>query len=238
MKILEKKDNQITFEAEIEESLANAIRRYLNHVPTIAIKDVEIIKNGSPLYDETVAHRMGLIPIKNKSLKKDEKIILNLKSDKEGMVYSNLLKGDAEVIYGEIPITSLDKNQEIEIIAEVGEGIGKEHSKYSPGFMYYRNVCELTLDKKYLSEIKKIFPNLEVKEKGEKIIIKDDNKKSIGDTCEGLCEKNREKAEIKIEKNLIISLESFGQMEVKETFKKSVEELKKDLNEFSKKISK
>jgi len=61
---IEKKENKIIFKAEIEESLANAIRRYLNQIPILAIDEVEIIKNGSALYDEVVAHRLGLIPLK------------------------------------------------------------------------------------------------------------------------------------------------------------------------------
>ena len=63
------KNDQMTFEVEIEESLANLIRKYINHIPTIAVEDVEITKNDSPLYDETIAHRLGLIPLEiNKQL--------------------------------------------------------------------------------------------------------------------------------------------------------------------------
>ena len=64
MKIINKKNNQMTFSAEIDESLANAIRRYVDQIPILAIDEVEISKNDSPLYDETVAHRIGLIPLK------------------------------------------------------------------------------------------------------------------------------------------------------------------------------
>jgi len=45
MKVIDKKKNQITFSAEIDESLANAIRRYVGHIPVLAIDEVEIIKN-------------------------------------------------------------------------------------------------------------------------------------------------------------------------------------------------
>ena len=65
MKKIEKSENQIVFSAEMEETLANSIRRYINHIPTLAIDEVEISKNDSALYDETIAHRIGLIPIKS-----------------------------------------------------------------------------------------------------------------------------------------------------------------------------
>ena len=41
MKIIEKKDNQITFSAEVDESLANAIRRYVDQIPILAIDEIE-----------------------------------------------------------------------------------------------------------------------------------------------------------------------------------------------------
>ena len=64
MKSIEKKENQITFGADIDESLANAIRRYISEIPILAVEEIEIYKNDSPLYDETIAHRIGLIPLK------------------------------------------------------------------------------------------------------------------------------------------------------------------------------
>ena len=64
MKTINKKNNQITFTANIDESLANAIRRYIDQIPILAVDEVEISKNDSPLYDETVAHRIGMVPLK------------------------------------------------------------------------------------------------------------------------------------------------------------------------------
>ena len=42
MKIIRKKEKKLTFSAEIHNSLANAIRRYVYQIPIVAIDEVEI----------------------------------------------------------------------------------------------------------------------------------------------------------------------------------------------------
>ena len=235
MEIINKKENQITFKADIDTSLANAIRRYVNQIPILAIDEVEIVKNGGALYDEVVAHRLGLVPLKmDKAIGNKGK--LKLVTKKEGMVKSKELKGNVDVVFEDIPITFLDKDQEIELIATTKEGIGNEHVKFSPGLMFYRNISEITMDKDFLEDVKKICPNANIKEKGNKIIIIDDQPKGILDICEGITDKIGKDTEVETKKELIISLESFGQMDVKDIFTKSVDILKKDLAEVSKKI--
>ncbi len=238
MKIIEKKPNQTVFSAELDETLANSIRRYLNQIPIMAIDEVEISKNDSPLYDETIAHRTGLMPLKSKSGNEKASGKLKLKVNKEGLVYSEELKGEPGVVYGRIPLTLLDKGQELEIVATTKMGKGNEHSKFSPGLMFYRNVVEITVDKSVYEEIKKICPNCEIKEKGQNIGILDNKKQEISDVCAGICKKHGKKAEIDYKKDLVITLESFGQMSVGDIFKKSIEILKKDLESLSKKIGK
>lgn len=238
MKIIKQKDLQLIFQAEINETLANAIRRYLNKIPLFAISEVEIHKNDSPLYDETIAHRLGLIPIKfDKTINQKNPAILKLKSSNEGMVYSEGLKGNVDVAFDKIPITLLNKGQELELITNIELGKGSEHSKFSPGTMFYRNISEIIADKQFKDEIKKSCPNIEIKEKGDKIIILDDKDKEILDVCEGICDAKNKKAEINIKPGLIITLESFGQLGKKEIFNESISYLKKDLLEISKKLS-
>ena len=237
MEKVEKKENQIIFRADIEESLANAIRRYLNQIPILAIDDVEIVKNGSALYDEVVAHRLGLIPLRmDKMISDKNKGKLKLATKKEGLVNSGELKGNVKVVYEDVPITFLDKDQEIELIGITKAGKGVEHVKFSPGLMFYRNVTKTKIDKNLLEEVKKICPNCNFEEKGDKIIITDDGTREVADIVEGIAKRADKKAEVEIEKDLVITLESFGQMDLKDIFGKSIDVLKKDLAEVSKKI--
>jgi len=238
MKKIEKTGNQLVFTAEINETLANSIRRYLNQIPVLAVDEVEISKNDSALYDETIAHRIGLIPLKMESSAKKKQGKLKLDVKKEGTVYSGDLKGSPFVVYKNIPITTLNNNKELQLVATVKAGKGSEHSKFSPGLMFYRNVIKIVLDKEFYGEIKKVFPNVEIQEKGNKITIIDNKKKEIADFCEGIANKNRKKAEINTKNELIITIESFGQMSVESIFKKSIETLKKDLASMAKEIGK
>jgi len=238
MELIEKKENQITFKTNINETLANAIRRYLNEILVLAIDEVEIYKNDSPLYDETVAHRIGLVPLRADGAI-DEKDVIKLKlSKKDGKVMSGDISGKVDVVYEGIPITTLDKGQELELVAEAKLGKGKNHAKFSPGLMFYRNISEVIMDKEFKEEIKKFCPNVEIKEKGDKIIIIDNKKQEVCDICEGICKEKGKRAETNVGDELIITIESFGQFEVKNMFKKSLEELKKDLAEVAKKIDK
>lgn len=235
MKLVNNKENQIVFEAEIEDSLANAIRRYLSQIPIAAIDEVEISKNDSPLYDETIAHRLGLIPIKmDKSFEKPVK--LKLASNSEGFVYSKELKG-ANIAYGEIPISSLKKGQELELSGTTKTGKGSEHSKFSPGLMFYRNIVNITLDPNCPAEIANICPQKILKADNGKVTVTDASKCDMCEACVDLCKKKKKgSVTLTPTKELAVTLESFGQLPVRDIFKKSIEALKKDLAEVSKKV--
>lgn len=235
MEKVNSKENKLVFKAKIEDSLMNAVRRYVFQVPVLSIDEVEISRNDSALYDETIAHRLGLIPIEKKGNKKELKLKLSVK--KEGIVYSKELTGDTKAVYGEIPITTLQKGQELDLVATAIYGKGVEHSKFNPGIIFYREVASVKPAKDCPSEIASTCP--------QNILINKDGKIEVEtplacDMC-GEClsfSESQKKEYITIEPTdeLLITVESFGQISPEDIFTNSIDALKKDLAEVTKKI--
>ena len=69
IKIINKSDNKIALTSDMNISMANALRRSVNYIPILAVDSLEISKNDSALYDEIIAHRVGLVPLKNEKLR-------------------------------------------------------------------------------------------------------------------------------------------------------------------------
>jgi DNA-directed RNA polymerase subunit D len=238
MKLINKKENQIKFQTEISESLANTIRRYVNQIPVLAIDDVEIERNDSALYDETVAHRIGLIVLKKeKSTNSKTEIKLQLNVKKEGIVYSGDFEGDTKVVYEKTPITILNKGQEMILTGFARIGRGEEHSKFSPGLIFYKNVFNLNIDKDCPKNIVDICPKKTLKFEGGRVVVENPEECDMCEACIDLCRKQgKENIKINPTRDLIITIESFGQISAEEILKQSVDILKRDLAEIGKKI--
>ncbi|MEK6875388.1 MAG: DNA-directed RNA polymerase subunit D [Nanoarchaeota archaeon] len=238
MKIIKNKEDQIIFGVEIEESLMNAIRRYVNEIPILAIDEVEIFRNDSAMYDETLAHRIGLIPLQmEKSFNDKNEVKLKLSSKKAGYVFSGELKGLIRIAHDKIPLVILNKDQELELIAKVKVGKGIEHSKYSPGMIVYRNFFSVKPNKECNIELlKQSCPKGVFKVEGNKLKISQEAC-DMCEECINACKENK-KGDIEIipEKELLITVESFGQITPKEIVLNSIKELKKDLESFSKQV--
>jgi DNA-directed RNA polymerase subunit D len=230
MKLIEKTPEKIVIRMDGNYSLANAIRRTFDEVPALAIDEVEIFENDSALYDEYIAHRLGLIPLKMVG-KMGKKTEIDLKLSKKGpcTVYSEDLVGGSEPVFGKIPITSLNKGQKIEIVATARMGLGTEHAKYSLGFCYYKHLFQVRSN----PEIDKIIGNskgLIKAEKKENFWICDLNGYEVTKISE--INKNY----IKDSEELLLFIESYGQINAEDLFKKAVEKFTDNLNEFEKSI--
>ncbi|MHB1868699.1 MAG: DNA-directed RNA polymerase subunit D [Nitrososphaerales archaeon] len=138
----------------VDRAYANAIRRMaISQVPTMAIDDVVILENSSVMFDELVAHRLGLIPLKTDlnryNLPEDCdcktplgcqkcRVLLVLDaeaSDKVRAVNSSDLVSedpDTKPIADTIPIVKLAPGQKIKLEAYARLGKGSEHAKWQP----------------------------------------------------------------------------------------------------------
>jgi len=234
---------------------ANLLRRTITEkVPTLAIEDVEFKSNDSVLYDEMIAHRLGMLPIstdlKTYNLQKDCKckgegcaqctVQLTIKEKGPKTVYASDLKSKdpkTKPIFPKTPIVKLLKDQKLEILATAILGQGKEHIKWSPALAWYKYQPSVTVNNqsKQLEKFKDKFPS-KIFDKNEKI-----NKQKIIDldlyeACDQVCEDI-----VKIEwdeNNIIFYVESWGQLTVKEIVKSACEIIDKDFEEFSDKFSK
>ena len=156
IEIIKEDKEKISFKTDISINLANAIRRSVLEIPVLAIDEVEFTKNDSALYDEIIAHRLGLTPLKredkggvDKCTCKGQgcsKCTINLKLSASGPceVSSDELRPKSKVVY-KMPITLLKEGQELELNAKARWGRAIEHSKYSPGLVFYRDLAEIKI---------------------------------------------------------------------------------------------
>ncbi len=231
MELINKNNHKISFIASMNISLANAIRRTVVEIPVLAIRECDFYKNDSALYDEMIAQRLGLVPLKNQKLKKGEIIELKMKAKgAEGGIY--VMSGELGdmVVFPDMPIVYLDKGQSIEIVARVGMGDGQEHAKFIPGLFYYKNLSKIKINKEgeSLIELSKIYP--EIFEFKDKLMVKDASKCEL-DT-EDL--KNYPGVEITFDNKLVFDIETWGQMSTTDIFLESCKTLKSNLSEVSK----
>jgi len=165
IRILEQKGDSIRFSLdETDPYLANALRRILiADLPKMAIEDVEFhlgpiraddgkeFESIAPLFDEIIAHRLGLVPIPTDLDLYEPKatcktcggegcptctIIYSINKRGPGMVYS----GDMEPIGdpklkppdAKIPIVELGAGQAMLVYATAVLGRGRDHAKWQP----------------------------------------------------------------------------------------------------------
>lgn len=201
VKILEEKDNTLRFLLKgTGHAYANALRRaMMAEVPVMAIEDVIIIENTSVLYDEVIAHRLGLIPIKTdldayvlpeecdcKSELGCSKCRASFTLEAEAvdepvMVYSSALQaeGDATPVSGGIPIVKLAPMQKLKIEAYARLGRGLEHAKWQPvSACAYKYLPKVTLNAENLAnpdEVIQVCPSdVYAQDPESKITIRDE----------------------------------------------------------------
>ncbi len=149
IKIIE--DNQKVFKFYIEgikTAHANALRRAaINSVNTFAIDTVTFYENTSPMFDEYIAHRIGLVPIITpaKGYKEDDEILFTAEATGPSTVYSKDLESsdkEVRVANENIPIIKLGKEQRLRVEGKARLGTALKHAKFQPGLVAMEPVKE------------------------------------------------------------------------------------------------
>ncbi|MEM4605710.1 MAG: hypothetical protein QW103_01590 [Candidatus Pacearchaeota archaeon] len=231
-----KTDDKEVLVLDLNLSLANAIRRSSFEIKTLAIKEVEFFKNDSVLNDEILAHRIGMIPLKNERLKEGEVIEIPLKYEakKEGEEILSQQLGKDLVAINDIPLVKLNKGQKVEFIARASLGNAKEHSRHLPGLIYYYTYKKINLnnDAKKNFSLVEVYPKIFTLENNE-VIVKNEWACDFEED-----DINFKNVEIKSTDKIVFVIESFGMMSTSDILRESVKVLDKNLNELKKELSK
>ena len=239
--------------------LINALRRTLiADVPKLAIEDVEFhlgsigtsednkeYESTTPLFDEIIAHRLGMIPIPTDLDLfefRDEceecggegcpncTVIYSLNKKGPCTVYSGDLnpvgESDLRVVDDLIPIVKLTEDQAILLYATAELGTTKEHAKWQPtsgvGYKYYPEV-EIDMDKCDMCE--KCIEECPVdilEEKDDEIVVTDIETCKLCRACEEACETDAVTVNGREDK-FIMRYETDGSLSAEDTMKKALE---------------
>ncbi len=272
IEVREMNDNFARFVlSDASPELANSLRRVLaSELPKMAIHNVEFhlgpimgedgkeFESVTPLFDEMIAHRLGLVPLPTYL---DE---FNFRSEcsckGEGcpsctVMYSLNKKGPCTVYSGDleplgsdkfrvrdefIPIVKLGPNQAILVYATAELGRGREHAKFqavqAPGYSYYPAIT-FNYDKFDASRFDvSCCPVRILEKKGGKIDVTDIEKCTL---CQA-CADSAPKGAIAVtgdETKFVFRFETDGSLSAASALSKAADILEKMSEELAKKVS-
>jgi DNA-directed RNA polymerase subunit D len=163
IRILHKRDNTLEFIIEgVDAAFVNALRRaFVSEIPAFAIDQVIFYSNTSPLYDEIISQRLGMIPLTTETTRYTpadqccedgcEKCSVTLSLSKEGpcMVRSgDFISEDSDVVpvYDNIPIVKLGNEQKLTLNAIARIGYARDHAKWQSALASYQHVPHITVN--------------------------------------------------------------------------------------------
>ena len=228
----------------------NTLRRIFGfEVPTMAISSVNFKQNSSALYDEIVAHRLGLVVLKTDLSsynipKKDAPegpathCTFSLKAIGPKTVYASDLKSSDSAIKPVHPdtiIVKLLENQEIEFVATAHLGFGNVHSKWSPGLVsyYYSPVIKVNNKAPSFKDSKSKFPKVIFNAKGE-IDVKKINTPGLIDACRDVDEEVLSITYKDPQSEFVFTIEPWGQLPVEVIVEEGIKQFNSYVDEFKK----
>lgn len=256
LKVLQKKGDKLVF--LLEEStpaFANALRRIMiSEIPVLAIEWVDFRENNSVLFDEMIAHRLGLVPLKFDPSKFNFKaeckcegkgcplcqVVFVIERKGPGTVHSSDMKSsnkDVKPTSPDFPIVELMENHSLKLEAVAELGIGRTHAKFQAANASYQNYPEIEIvDEAKAKKALSACPKDLIVIRGSHVVIKDPEACDICRICE---ESSEDGIKVKTDPSkFIFRVESISGLEPEYIVSKSAEILAEKASEFQKELKK
>ena len=223
----------------------NAVRRSaMQHTPCLAIEDVSVYENDSVMFDEFLAHRLGMLPVKTdiKAYKQDDTVKMVLEKEGPCTVYSKDIKSTdpkIEIMDKNIPITKLTAGQRLKVEMQAVMNCGKEHAKWQPAVIAYREIPDLVVSKECnaCGDCAKACPSGLLEMKGKVVSMDKMDECSLCGACVDSCKK--EALKLSFGKNgYLLVVEPTAGLDVKELVGGAVKALLEKSKDYAKALQK
>ncbi len=258
IQILASTEGEIRMVADsLNPQFANSLRRImLNEIPILAIDTIDFNSNDSVMYDEILAHRLGLLPLQfdRKAFNLTAECTCEGKGcsncqivfvlDKKGpcMVYAKDMKSAdpkaAFPLYPETPIVELFEGQKLKLEAVATLGFGKNHAKYQAARAFYRYYPVLEQKGKIEN------PEEVMKACAQRGIVVEDGKARVGPECDLSCRADKiakPEGSLKLSGDptrFIFNIESISSLSAQEVFLSALGVLRKKAKDFGRAVGK
>ena len=254
--VLEKTEDTLKLRVEdVRPGLMNALRRIIiAETPAMAIEEVVILENQSPIFDEIIAHRLGLVPLKtnyDQYVHPEEctcegvgchlcqaGFTMEVEAPEDGYIATtgDLKPQDPETIpvSDKIPIAKLAKGQRIVVEAYARLGIGQDHAKWQPvSTMAYKMIPSVKVDTGKCDGCKecvtacfrKVFEM-----QNEKAVVVDELNCTLCNLCVETCDVKAITVTYD-ENGFFVTIESTGALPPEKIFEKSFDVIRKKYEE-------
>ncbi len=241
VELISRTPEEIVFSVSgVKPQFVNSLRRCVFEVPALAVEKVTIFANDTPLFNEVLAHRLGLVPFrfpeemnfreecscKGKGCSLCEVFMVIDRTGPCVVKASDIKISNDEVkpAYPDIPIAELPEGGRLKLEAVAVLGTARQHAKWQVGLAYYRNLPVLKEAPEKPERFLNVCPKNSLKAGG---------KVSVDISCDlcGECRKAGFRVEPK-EDSFVFTAESFGVYEPDKLVIKSLDVLEKKVKEF------